>query len=107
MSRPLWSTVTDLLESVTPRGAAAELVRVTGVSVELPVELSLRRTAGGVELLGAPPRWRWSTAFDRRPGRIRMELRPEAPLPLPDAAGGGDAIDAFEADERRARETAP
>ena len=85
MRAPLWATLAALAESLHPAGEAAESLRVSGVLLDLPLEVSLRRTGDGVEVLGEPPAWRWETAFDRRPARLTVELRPER---APGAGGG-------------------
>lgn len=79
MSTPLWATVANLLDSVSPTGEAAEALRIERVRVDLPVDLTFRRTRDGVEVMGAPPRWRLRTAFDRPPGRMRIDIRREPP----------------------------
>jgi hypothetical protein len=77
MRPPLWATLAGVVDAVRPAGEAGELLRVSGVSLDLPVEIELRRTADGVEILGQPPAWRWETAFDRRPARLTVRLRAE------------------------------
>jgi hypothetical protein len=66
----------DLAGSVA--GPAGLPITVATASFDLPVEVSLRWGAGGgggdVEFLADVPRWRWETAFDPRPGRLRMLL---------------------------------
>lgn len=92
MSTPLWATVADLLESVTPSGPAAELLRIQSMHVDLPMDLTFRQTKEGVELLGSPPRWRLRTAFDRPPGRMRIDISRDMPLDaaLEDVPDDGD-----------------
>jgi hypothetical protein len=75
---PLWATLASVVEALQPDGDAAELLRVTGVRLDLPLELTFQGAGEGLELLAQPPGWRWSTAFDRRPARLVLELRPEA-----------------------------
>jgi hypothetical protein len=75
MRRPLWETLLELVDAVRPAGAGAAGVRVTGLSVDVPLEVTLHRTADGVELLANLPRWRWETDFDQRGGRMRVECR--------------------------------
>lgn len=64
---PLADTLTDVLGAVLPSAELAAPVRVTSVSFDLPLEVSL----AGPELLANLPRWRWTTDFDSRPGRLR------------------------------------
>jgi hypothetical protein len=73
MRRALWETVTELIAAVYPDEAAAS-IRVTQLDVDLPIEMMLRETAAGVEILADLPQWRWATAFDERRGRIRLRL---------------------------------
>jgi hypothetical protein len=66
---PLATTLTDLLSGVaeTPaRGA----IRVTRVCFDLPLEVHMTRGDDGPVLLANVPRWRWTTDFDSRPGRL-------------------------------------
>jgi hypothetical protein len=54
-------------------GTAPEVaahVRVASARVGLPVEIAWT----GETLLVNPPRWRWRTDFDDRPGRLLVHL---------------------------------
>jgi hypothetical protein len=71
----LWETISELIESVLPDDGVAGALRVTALSLDVPVEVLLRRApdeAGGVELLVDLPRWRWTTVFDERRGRLKL-----------------------------------
>lgn len=82
MRPELWATLAALMDSLQPPGAGLRLDRV---ELDLPLELALRGRGDAARVLGSPPRWRWPTAFDARPARLRMTLRPERvpSLPLP------------------------
>jgi hypothetical protein len=79
MRLPLATTLTDLLGGVvaTPDAGA---VRVTRVAFDLPLEVRLQAGEEGPELLANVPRWRWTTDFDARPGRLYASYDLE-PLP--------------------------
>jgi len=73
--RALWETISELIESVLTDDGVAGALRVTGLSLDVPVEVLLRRAldeAGDVELLGDLPRWRWTTVFDEQRGRLKL-----------------------------------
>ncbi|MDB4948589.1 MAG: hypothetical protein JWM27_1238 [Gemmatimonadetes bacterium] len=86
MRPELWTTLVDLMESVQPTGAAAEVLRVDRMEVDLPIDISFRGTGDDAVILGGAPRWRMPTAFDRPFGRLRMVLRPEVVAVLPTPA---------------------
>jgi hypothetical protein len=77
MRRALWETIVELCDSVTPRGDAASMVRVTGLSVALPVDVALRTSGGEVEVLAEAPRSRWRGGFDERPSRMSLTMSTE------------------------------
>jgi hypothetical protein len=66
---PLATTLADLLGALaaTPDPGA---VRVTRVSFDLPLEVRLAGAGDDAVLLANVPRWRWTTDFDSRPGRL-------------------------------------
>jgi hypothetical protein len=72
--RALWEIVSELVESVRPLGEEASLVRVTQLDVTLPVELAFVVRDGEPVILGDAPRWRWRSAFDATPSRMRLTL---------------------------------
>ncbi len=75
MRPELWETVVDLVASVLPDDEAQNVVRVTSVSLDVPIEVMMRGGAkndGEIELLAHLPRWRWTTAFDGRRGRLKL-----------------------------------
>lgn len=93
MRPPLWATLAGLMDSLHPTGDAAEVLRISGVTLDLPLELTLHGAGDGLEVLAQPPGWRWSTAFDRRPARLTVELRAEAAL----SADSADSADSMQA----------
>ncbi|HET7233657.1 MAG TPA: hypothetical protein VFJ16_26850 [Longimicrobium sp.] len=86
MRPELWVTLAGLMGSLQPVGEAAETLLVDRVELDLPMEITFHGTGDEVTVLGSPPRWRWETAFDRRPGRLRMVLQAEPAAP-PSANG--------------------
>jgi hypothetical protein len=77
--RALSDVVTELATSVQPEPAAKDLIRVTGLDLDLPVEIELIRQDGELLLLADLPRWRWRSVFDRGPSRLSLHLREELP----------------------------
>lgn len=75
--RPLGDVVAELAAVVSDPSAQA-VVRVTRLSVDVPIEIELRGAIEAPEMLGDLPRWRWRSAFDREPGRLSLVLREEA-----------------------------
>ena len=73
--RPLWETLVELLEVARPDRDAPVALRVTGLYLDVPLELAVGQTADGLELLGDLPRWRWTTEFDSRQGRLQIDCR--------------------------------
>lgn len=81
--RPLGDVVAELAATVQPDPAHHAGTRVTGLAIDIPIEVELRDGSDAPELLGDLPRWRWRSAFDRQPGRLSIELS--------EAATGGAA----------------
>ena len=73
MLRPLWQTLVDVLEAVSPEPAS--LVRVTRVSMDIPIAVEVRETYAGLVFLADVPEWRWPTDFDPKRGRLKLECR--------------------------------
>jgi len=70
--RPFSHALRELLESVEPKGIEQEQIRVVAAYFDVPVEVSLRGKGEATEFLGDLPNWRWRTAFDLPPGRMRV-----------------------------------
>lgn len=71
MRPTLAASLLDILDSLVP---TAECLRVTGLDLEFPLELTVVEQDGAPLVLAGPPRWRWTTDFDCRPGRLRLAL---------------------------------
>ena len=89
MRRTFAQTLIDLAEATQPAPEIAEWIRVTELSVDLPIEMAMHRVEvkgkgdgeGELEFLADVPRWRWRTPFDETPSRLRItwvECPPEA-----------------------------
>lgn len=79
MRRALWETLVDVMQAVQPQALGPVGLRVTGLSLDLPVEVVLRTGRDGeVEMLADLPRWRWVTVFDEPRSRLQLECREEA-----------------------------
>ena len=68
--RPLGETVLDVVLGAAVASTPAPLLR--SVSMKLPIEVSLRRTKEGWELLGDVPRTVTRTPFDTPPSRLEV-----------------------------------
>ena len=86
--RPLWETLVELLDVAVPAAGATAALRVTGLYLDVPLEVALGRTGDGPELLGDLPRWRWTTEFDNRQGRLQIVCREEEAGPGAEDKGG-------------------
>jgi len=75
MRRALWETVVDLVSGIHPMDDVEMLLRVTSLSLDVPIEVAVRQTAAGLEILADLPRWRWTTAFDDQRGRLKITCR--------------------------------
>ena len=71
MIRPLWETLVEILESVSPDAASG--VRVASVRLDLPIEVEIRSSGDGLAFLADVPRWRWATDFDPQRGRVKLD----------------------------------
>jgi hypothetical protein len=73
----LSATLVELLEVFVPPDPS---LRVTRLELDLPLEVAFELDgAGRPVLLAGPPRWRWVTVFDSRPGRLQVALRGGTP----------------------------
>jgi hypothetical protein len=70
--RPFGEALRDLVASVQTAGIEREQIRVVGVYFDLPIEVSLGGKGAATEFFGDLPNWRWRTAFDLPPGRVRV-----------------------------------
>jgi hypothetical protein len=75
MIRDLSDTLVEIMDSLLPTGEG--IVRVESALIDLPLEVHLTSEDGAYRLQADVPRWRWSTDFDARPGRLRIELQRE------------------------------
>lgn len=72
MRRPLSEVLVEITDALTPPGQSG--VRLSGAYLNLPVEVQVEWGRDGLEFLAELPRWRWSTVFDVRPGRMILNL---------------------------------
>ena len=75
MKRELWETITKLVEALAVPQAAGSGLRVTGMTVDLPVELVIVQTEVGFRLLIDAPHYRWDAGLRPETGRMRLTLR--------------------------------
>jgi hypothetical protein len=72
MRPTLSASLLEILNGLLPLDTA---IRVTGLALDLPLEVAFTVLPDGAPvILAGPPRWRWTTDFDSRPGRIRVAL---------------------------------
>jgi hypothetical protein len=79
MRPELWRSLASLMDALEP--PAASTLRLSSVMLDMPLEIAIGQRDGEMVILGSPPRWRWTTAFDERLARMRVELAPEAASP--------------------------
>jgi hypothetical protein len=73
MRRPLCQMLVDVIEAVSPEPAS--MVRVTSVTMDIPIAVEVRQTSAGLVFLADMPQWRWPTDFDPKRGRLKFECR--------------------------------
>lgn len=74
MQRELWETVAELIAALSQPEAASAGLQVTGMKLDLPVELVVVRTAVGFRLLLDAPHFRWDAGLRPRTGRIQLAV---------------------------------
>jgi hypothetical protein len=80
MRRPFADTLLDLLAGATPSPELSAWIRVTSLSLDLPVEIQIQRSPGhhgDWEVVADVPRWRWQTDFDPPRGRLQITWKEE------------------------------
>ena len=75
MIRQLSEMLLEVTEALVPD--VGGIVGVRSAEINLPMEVQFRKSGGNIELLADVPRWRWTTDFDARPGRIELSLHRE------------------------------
>ena len=76
MRRPLWETMIELAESAAAGADSPTHLHITGMVVDIPVELRLHRTGSNEEpweLFGDVPGWRWQTGMEELRSRLRID----------------------------------
>ena len=74
MRRELWETLVDLMESMAVPEARVLGLRVTDVTLDLPVEIVLQPTEVGFKFLAGPPMWRQETGLQHQKGRMSVRM---------------------------------
>ena len=74
MAREFWETVAELAGALAAPQIKALGLRVTDLSVDLPVEMVVVQTAVGFRLLVDAPHYRWDAGIRPEPGRLRLAL---------------------------------
>ncbi len=71
--RPTFAqTLVDLAAATQPAPEIAAWLRVTELTIDMPLEMAMRRGEGETDFLAHAPRWRWRTTFDELPSRLRI-----------------------------------
>lgn len=74
MQRELWQMIVELADAVAPLGGTSSMLRVTGLSLDMPIEVDLRTGRDGQELKADLPRWRSPSGFDVPRGRLQVRF---------------------------------
>jgi hypothetical protein len=74
MRRELWEMLVDLLDGVTPPQMGLAGLRIVGMSLDLPVDVAVRKTSSACALLVDLPATRWTDGFMVQPGRMQLDL---------------------------------
>jgi hypothetical protein len=75
MSRELWETVTELVGGLAALQGGGAGVRITGMELELPVEMVVVQTRVGFRLLVDAPHFRWNPGLRPRTGRLGLVVQ--------------------------------
>jgi hypothetical protein len=75
MKRELWETVTELIEGLAVPQATEMGLRITEMTVSLPVELVVVQTDVGFRLLIDAPHYRWDAGLRPEAGQLRLAVR--------------------------------
>lgn len=74
MQRELWETIVDMVSGLESPQFERLGLRITGATIDLPLELALVRTRVGFLILAGAPQSRWQSDMQRRPGRLRLTV---------------------------------
>jgi hypothetical protein len=77
--RPLGTVLAELAAVMRPDSATGSALRVTRLSIDVPVEVALGLAGSDLVFLADLPRWRWRSDFDREPGRLALSLEAVVP----------------------------
>jgi len=76
MRRALAEMLVDVMDVAEPVQTADAILFVTAIYFDLPVQVAVRTAGDEIELLADLPRWRWTTVFDEKPGRLKVLCTP-------------------------------
>jgi len=72
--RPFGEVVGGLVDALMVPEMAASGLRVTRLTIDIPVEVALERSGPDLDFIAEIPRWRWRSEFDRVPGRLVLHV---------------------------------
>lgn len=75
MKRELWELISELVEALAAPQAEKWGLTVTGMQLELPIELVVAQTEVGFRLLIDAPHYRWDAGLRPEAGRMALQLR--------------------------------
>ncbi len=74
MNRRLLSdTLVDLAGAMVSENGAEQGVRVTGLHIDVPIEVRFENHADALDVFADLPLWRWKTGFEAPPGRLVVQ----------------------------------
>lgn len=79
MRPTLAQTLIELAQATQAAPEIAQWLRVTEMTVDTPIEMAIRQVGSEPEFFAHAPRWRWRTAFDEAPSRLRISWQEEIP----------------------------
>jgi hypothetical protein len=72
MRRELWEMIVEMADAIMPLGTASQVLHVTDLSLDMPIEVEVRPTAQGYTVRADVPRWRLASGFEPPRGRLRL-----------------------------------
>ena len=74
MKREFWQTVTELVEALQVPGSTRLGLKVTSMTIDLPVEMVIVQTEVGFQLLIDALHYRWDAGLRPQPAKLTMTV---------------------------------